>query len=234
VVALGRDSFTVLAVCTGNLNRSALAAALLRTWAHWYLPAGLAAQVSVGSAGLAAPVGSHMRTRTRVIAATLGADASSHRAVQTTEAIIRDADLVLVAEAAQREKVLGLVPGGLKHTFTVREAGAIAAELPEAPAPTSVAELRARVAQLGANRSLATGTPSDIVDPQGKDDDAYRAMAREEVPALARLAAVLFGMPAREVAAYDDAVTDAAAFPFGAPDAERAAGHDRPRGRRQA
>ena len=229
------DSFSALVVCTGNLNRSALGAALLRTWAGWYLSAPLAARVQVASAGLAAPVGSHMRTRSRSIAATLGADASGHRAVQITEAMIRTADLVLVAEASQREKVLGFVPGALKHTFTIREAGAIAGELPEWAPPSSVDELRSRVAAFGANRALANGAPSDIIDPQGKDDEAYRIMAREEVPALARLAAALFGMPAREVVAYDEAVADAAAFPFGElaadPGADAAA---RTRGRRQA
>lgn len=228
------ESFTVLVVCTGNLNRSALGAALLRTWAGWYLPAPLAAQVDVTSAGLTAPVGSHMRTRTRAIAATLGADGSGHRAVQVTEALVRGADLVLVAEASQREKVLGFAPGALKHTFTIREAGAIAGELPEWAPPASLEDLRDRVAQLGENRALANGSATDIVDPQGKDDEAYRAMAREEVPALARLASALFGMPAREVVAYDEAVADDAAFPFDAEAAEAGAGSTRPRGRRQA
>lgn len=209
------NPFTVLVVCTGNLNRSALGAALLRTWAGWYLPAPLAAQVRVESAGLAAPVGSHMRSRSRAIAATLGADASGHRAVQITEPAIRSADLMLVAEASQREQVLGFVPGALKHTFTIREAGAIAGELPEWEPPSSVDELRRRVATFGANRALANGAPSDIIDPQGKDDEAYRIMAREEVPALARIASALFAMPAREVVAYDEAVADAAAFRFG-------------------
>ena len=136
------DSFTVLVVCTGNLNRSALGGALLRTWAGWYLPTALATRVHVASAGLAAPVGSHMRTRSRSIAATLGADASGHRAVQITEPMIRAADLVLVAEASQRDTVLGFAPAALKHTFTIREAGAIAGELPEWEPPTSVDELR--------------------------------------------------------------------------------------------
>ncbi len=35
---MSSDAFTVLVVCTGNLNRSALGAALLRTWVGWYLP----------------------------------------------------------------------------------------------------------------------------------------------------------------------------------------------------
>lgn len=226
------ETFTVLAVCTGNLNRSALAEALLRTWAGWYLPESVAAQVTVTSAGLSAPVGSHMRTRSRTIAATLGADASGHRAVQVGEAAIRDADLVLVAEASQRDLVLGIVPGALKRTLTIREAGAIAESLGSAPPPESLAELRDRASAIAARRAFASGE-TDVVDPQGKDDDAYREMARQEVPALARLAAALFGMPAGEVAAYEQTVADPGAFPFGAPvDAEP--GPESRRGRHRA
>jgi low molecular weight protein-tyrosine phosphatase len=79
------DPFTVLVVCTGNLNRSALAAALLRTWAGWYLAPDVAQDVRVISAGLGAPAGRPMRTKTRVIAESLGADGSEHRATQITE-----------------------------------------------------------------------------------------------------------------------------------------------------
>jgi len=229
-----QDSFTVLVVCTGNLNRSALGAALLRTWAGWYLPEPLASQLHVTSAGLAAPVGNPMRRRTRLIAEALGAEASDHRAAQITEGAIRSADLVLVAEAVQRDKVLGFVPGALRNTFTIREAGAIAAGLPESPPPASVADLRARIAEISANRELANGAETDIVDPQGKGDEAYRAMAREEVPALARLSAVLFGMPPGEVVAYDEAVEEAAGRSFDGDPVESGDGTARRRGRRQA
>ena len=238
-----RDSFTVLVVCTGNLNRSALGAALMRRWAEWYLPAPIASQVRVESAGLAAPVGSQMRTRTRLVAEALGGDGSGHLATQITEGMVRAADLVLVAEAAQRDTVLGLAPGALRNTFTIREAGVIAGELPEAEPPATLDDLRARVAALAGHRSLADGAETDIVDPQGKDDEAYREMARQEVPALTRLASTLFGMPAAELLAYDEAVADAAAFPFdggaagggdAGADATPPDGTGRPRGRRQA
>jgi protein-tyrosine phosphatase len=225
--------FTVLAVCTGNLNRSALAEALLRTWAGWYLPASVASQVNVTSAGLSAPVGSHMRTRTRTIAATLGADGSGHRAVQLGEAMVRDADLVLVAEAAQRDLVLGFAPGALKRTLTIREAGAIAARIEASSPPATLDELRSRASAITGGRALATGIEADIVDPQGKEDDAYREMTRQEVPALARLAAALFGMPDREVEAYEATAADPAAFPFGA-DAPSAPASDGSQGRHRA
>lgn len=210
--AVDPDVFTVLVVCQGNVNRSALGAALLERWADWYLPDGAAEHVRVTSAGLGAPVGSRMGRRSKVIAEALGADSSRHRAAQITEAHVRSADLVLVSSSEQRDSVLALVPGALARTFTIREAGRVAEALPEWPAPHSVAELRARVLAVADNRIAGAGD-DDIVDPQGKDDEAYRQMAREEVPALAELARALFGMPPAEIAAYREAV-EAAEYTF--------------------
>ena len=211
---MDRDVFTVLVVCQGNVNRSALGAVLLERWAEWYLPKGAAEHVRVTSAGLGAPVGSRMGRRTKVIAEALGADPSRHRAAQISEAHLRAADLVLVSSSDQRNSVLGLVPGALVRTFTILEAGRVAEALPEWPAPHSVDELRARVLAIADNRiARAGGGEDDIIDPQGKDDEAYRQMAREEVPALAELARALFGMPRAEIAAYREAV-EAAEYTF--------------------
>ncbi|MGW9631478.1 arsenate reductase/protein-tyrosine-phosphatase family protein [Agromyces sp. NPDC055520] len=243
------ESFTVLVVCTGNVNRSALGAALLERWADWYLPSRVRAQVEVTSAGLRAPVGAPMGPRARVIAEALGADGSGHRASQITEHVIRAADLVLVSSTRQRSSVLEFVPGMLRSTFTMREAGRIAATLPSMPAPKTIAELRRRVASLAENRAAPGYGPGgdDIVDPEGKDDEAYRAMTRQQVPPLAQLARVLFGMPQGEVAAYVEAA-EAAEFSFGGETRSAAAitagvggtpgaasqASQRPRGRRKA
>lgn len=212
---MGADEFRVLVVCTGNLNRSALGAVLLATWAGWYLPAPIAERVRVTSAGLGAPVGTPMGPRTRAIAEALGADGSAHRAVQITEDAIRAADLVLVSSTRQRDNVLGLAPGALRSTFTIREAGRIVEALPGWTTPDSVDQMRTRVAAIADNRALAAtdGGGADIIDPQGKDDEAYRQMARQEVPPLARIGHALFGMPTGEIAAYEAAV-ETAAFSF--------------------
>lgn len=203
---MGPDEFTVLVVCRGNINRSALGAALLRTWATWYLPPDLAESVRVASAGLGAPVGAPMGPRALAIADALGADGSRHRAVQITEQLVRGADLVLVSSGRQRDHVLGLVPGALRSTFTMREAGRILGGMPAwpAPPPGSVDELRARVLEVADRRSPAPAPgEDDIIDPQGKDEAAYRLMVQQELPALTRIAGGLFGMPAAEIAAYD-------------------------------
>jgi len=227
--------FTVLVVCTGNVNRSALGAVLLDTWSGWYLQPAAVGAVRVTSAGLRAPVGSSMGSRARRIAEALGADGSRHRAAQITEDAIRTADLVLVSSALQRETVLGLVPAALHSTFTIREAGRIAEHLPELNAPSSAEEMRDRVTTLAQNRSVgaASSGDDDIVDPQGRDDDAYRLMARQEVPSLAQVAGLLFGMPAAEISAYRAAV-ETAAFRLDDEPVPSDGDVDRPRGRRQA
>lgn len=202
-------AFTVLTVCEGNVNRSALAAALLTSWVDWYVPHPLAEQIRITSAGLGAPVGASMGRRTRAIAGAFGADGSAHRARQISEDLVRTADLVLVSSAKQRDGVLRLVPGALRSTYSIREAGRIAAALAQRTTPLTVDDLRATVSTMADNRIVSrSGNADDIVDPQGRDDSAYLEMARQEIPSLAQLAAALFGMPAAEVSALAAATQD--------------------------
>jgi len=242
---VGSEVFTVLVVCRGNINRSALGAALLQTWSQWYLPEGVAGDVRILSAGIGAPVGASMGRRALAVAGALGADGSQHRAVQITEQLIRGSDLVLVSSARQRDHVLGLVPAVLRSTFTMREAGRILGALPgwPAPPPDSVAELRTRVLAIAEHRSApAVAGEDDIIDPQGKDEAAFQLMVQQELPALTRIAGGLFGMPAGEIAAYDAAAqsgtigtdgTPGPSAPGAAPGAVIEPG-ERPPGRRRA
>ena len=205
---MGSD-FTVLAVCTGNLHRSALAHALLETWAEWYLPTTLSQSVKITSAGTQAPRGSRMVPPTLEIAAALGADGSGHRSRALSGGLIERADLVLTASRAHRDEVLRSVPGSLRRVFTIREAGRIAASLDGRPAPATVEDMRSLVASMADRRSLA-GSPGDddIVDPQGKPQDAYLEMTAQEVPPLADLAVALLGMSRPDHDAYVAAAAD--------------------------
>ncbi|WP_314506956.1 hypothetical protein [uncultured Microbacterium sp.] len=197
------DRFSILTVCTGNIHRSALAAALLERWRTWYLLDPVAAAVTVTSAGFDAPSGAPMGTRAQAIARALGADGSAHLATRMTDRMISDADLVLVASVHHRDETVRRVPAALRKTFTIREAGRIAASLDLPHPPAGVDDLLRTVALLAGNRVQADDS-DDIIDPQGRNEEAHLQMANEEVPALARLAHALLGMPKSDADAYID------------------------------
>lgn len=207
-----RDTFTVLTVCTGNVHRSTLAAELLATWAHWYLPPETSTHVVVTSAGTGAPVGEPMGHEVRMIAERLGAGDSGHRATQLTDQIADAADLVLTASEEHKEEIIRLSPRVMRRTFTMLEAGRIAAHL-DAVTPQSLHDLRSTVDEL-ARRRIGGGEPGDddIIDPHGRDAGATDLMISQEVPALVSIAMALWGMPAGEAQAYLRAASDPAAL----------------------
>ncbi len=95
----------IIMVCSGNICRSPMAAALLR---H-LLPPHIKASVSVSSAGTHAMHGNHATERAVEVMAQLGIDLSNHRARQLTRNHIRQADLTLVMERVHLEII--------KHTL---------------------------------------------------------------------------------------------------------------------
>ncbi|WES63888.1 hypothetical protein P0L94_15645 [Microbacter sp. GSS18] len=202
--------FSILTVCTGNVHRSPLAEALLRTWVGWYLPAPLSGQVTVSSAGTHAAVGMHMGNRARALAQGLGADGSDHRATQITDDMLARADLVLAASSRHRDEVIQRAPAALRKTFTIRQAGRLAAAVAPSSRPLVVRDLVRTVSRLAdARGGPADVGEDDIVDPQGKDDAAYLRMVGEEIVPLAHLAAGLLGMSAADRDAYIAAAQDA-------------------------
>lgn len=206
-------TFQILTVCRGNIHRSPLAACLLETWAGWYLPSSLSDDVGVRSAGLSAPVGEPMSRRVQRIAGALGADGSRHTASQITDDLLASSDLILVASRSQQQQVLSRIPAALRRTFTFREAGRIAATLPETSRPLVVRDLVAVVSAMADRRTPPRkAAEDDVIDPQGKGDDAYEQMVREEVPALVTVARALLGMPRGDVEAYVAAASDPGAL----------------------
>jgi len=204
------EDFVVLAICAGNLHRSALAEALLHRWSTWYLPAPLAARVRTMSAGVVAPAGSPMGERVQQIAAALGADGSAHSARRLIDEHMTEADLVLTASQRLRDVVLQRQPSAVRRTFTIREAGRIAASLDAARA-TTVQNLRDAVGRLADHRSPGD---DDITDPEGRGDEAYAALVAEEVPALVHLATMLYGMPKGDAEQYLKVVATGEGLPF--------------------
>ncbi|MDI5891328.1 low molecular weight protein-tyrosine-phosphatase [Halomonas rhizosphaerae] len=98
----------ILVVCTGNICRSPVAAAMLAR----ALPGR-----KVESAGLGALVGQGVEPNARALAECDGLEVVGHRARQLTPEMISGADIVLVMSDGQRQAVGDLVPEALGKTL---------------------------------------------------------------------------------------------------------------------
>lgn len=90
----------ILVVCDGNICRSPTAAFML------------AAQTGkqVTSAGIIGLVGRDMDEQARDVASAHGLDCPTHVARKLSRDMCREADLLLVMETRQKEKVMAMVP----------------------------------------------------------------------------------------------------------------------------
>ncbi|MCK2182985.1 low molecular weight protein-tyrosine-phosphatase [Halomonas getboli] len=98
----------LLVICTGNICRSPVAAAMLRA----ALP-----DRDIASAGLGALVGQGVEPTARELAEADGLDVGAHRARQVTPAMLSRAELILVMSEGQRRAVGELAPAALGKTL---------------------------------------------------------------------------------------------------------------------
>lgn len=117
--------YAVLMVCSANMCRSPMAAALMR---RSFSNSQLAAATAIRSCGLH-PRGERMCDAIvpRGLHSSLATELRrSHRPTQLTADIVEEADLVLTADRALRSAVVRLSPGARAKVFTLREAAALA------------------------------------------------------------------------------------------------------------
>ncbi len=179
------DPFRVLVLCTANVCRSPVAAALLRR--------GLGGNgIEVASAGLRVDPGAPVSAQ---MAALMDLPRDAFGARQILPEMIEAAGLVLTMTRAHRAQVVSLVPTAVRRTFTLREfadLAVLAEPADEGQAPGD--RLAALVAVAPRLRSRRVAGPNDDVeDPHGRGRQAHVRAVGEIETAVGTLAAVVAG-----------------------------------------
>jgi len=108
----------ILIVCVGNICRSPMAEALLKstlsTKPNVY---------QVSSAGIGALVGHPADNKAKQLMIEKGIDISGHRADQLNEDMIRKADIILVMESAHKQAIEAKQPSAKGKVFRLGEWG---------------------------------------------------------------------------------------------------------------
>ena len=197
---------TILVVCSGNICRSPLAEAFLRTRLERQL--GDRAPV-VGSAGTIGLVGRPAMPETIEAGQERGVDVTGHAARALDPQLVLEADLILGLSGDHREEIPTLAPGASDRTFTLKEFTRLLEELPPADERADLVD-RVRLAH-GLRAAGYEGFPGDedVIDPMGSAIGTYRAVAWEIDEWCSRLADGLYGpeSPAEAEAATTPAGT---------------------------
>jgi protein-tyrosine-phosphatase len=109
---------TILFVCTANICRSPMAAALMhKRIAEW----GLADQVEVQSAGMWARDGERASDGATMVLGRRGISLQEHRSQMMTSELLEAASIVLVMEEEHRRSLFYLDPKHLRKVFLLTE-----------------------------------------------------------------------------------------------------------------
>ena len=155
---------TVLTVCTGNICRSPAAERLFA--------ASLGPSIQVSSVGTAALVGRGIEPTMAHLLDDAGIITGEFSARQITEDIIQSSSLILTMTREHRSRVVEMVPGAVRRTYTLREFARIAAEARplEINLDTPIERLRYLMSVAPYMRSkVGDAEDDDVPDPYGRD-----------------------------------------------------------------
>lgn len=171
---------TLLFVCEGNVCRSPFAErlALASAPGDW----------NFTSAGLGALVGAPMDDLMAKELRRRGGDPVGFEARQLTPRVVREADLVVTMQRAQRERVVEDHPGRAAVTLTLGQLARTLERLPGVDDAGLIAAIR---------RNRASVHPDeDIADPMGRGPEAARNCADTLEAGVRRIVGRLAAQPA--------------------------------------
>lgn len=169
------ETYTLLAVCTGNICRSP---AMDRLLAHTFGED----EIIVRSAGTHAHVGDDMEPQMKTRLADYGAETSDFQAEQLRSEMVRDSDLVLTATRGHVADILTDIPESAQKVFTIREFARLIDAVDEAElraafagADSTPAKFAALVPLVAAQRDHdpSAGSEDDVVDPYMMPEEVF-------------------------------------------------------------
>lgn len=160
----------VLVVCTANIARSPLAAAMLERE--------LGPDVSIASAGTRAREGSPATPESVRLGQERGLDLGDHRSRPVTPALASSADLVITMSERQRNMVSQLAPRMAGRVFTLREFARLTGAVDAASCPGGAVSDRLRwwrdQAHLARPRAVPPSGTEDVDDPIGRPWESWQ------------------------------------------------------------
>lgn len=118
----------ILIVCTANICRSPMAAALLRRHLE---ELGLAGEVEVKSAGVFAQAGQAASRPAVAVLAQRNVLLGDHRSLAVSFELLAEADLILVMEEAHRRSLFYIAPQHLAKVFLLAEMSGRHSDIPD-------------------------------------------------------------------------------------------------------
>lgn len=173
---------SLLVVCTGNICRSPVGEAALRS----LLPKNL----TVTSAGTHAALGRPTAPETDEFVSRMLETELDHVGQQLTKAQAEAADLILTMTAEHRAWVARTAPRAVRRTFTLRELEATLTHVPNGQHFELLRDLAAAASRLR-SRVVSDGKDLDIPDPYGGPPEGYESSFRQVLDSSRKIAYTL-------------------------------------------
>ena len=196
------EAARILIVCTGNICRSPFIERLLQRRLDEPTTGrgGPDSTILVRSAGTGALTGWAMDERAAAQLVAYGGDPAGFRARDLTPALIAESDVVLTATRAHRGQVAAMDPKALRRVFTFRDFADLVAGIDGLSARVTRRDPRAWVQQVAEEAAAGRGLKppleparANVVDPYGREDEVFAAMAQQVVGSMPAVVRALVG-----------------------------------------